>query len=213
MSAIIIIQSYLPSQTPSGLKRLRKEELEALRGNGVGEHKSFERIYDYDVYNDLGDPDSDLNKKRPVLDGNKQFPYPRRCRTGRPRRKSDPESETRSNIFYVPRDESFSEVKQLTFSAKTMYSVFHAVIPSLQSAIVDKDLGFPYFTAIDQLFNQGIHLPTLDGQNLWRSILPRLLKLISDTNALRFETPDTMDRDTMDRDSFPPLILLIGMAN
>ncbi|KAG4198128.1 hypothetical protein ERO13_A05G067300v2 [Gossypium hirsutum] len=189
-------KSYLPSQTPSGLKRLRKEELQTLRGNGVGERKSFERIYDYDVYNDLGDPDSDLNKKRAVLGGNKQFPYPRRCRTGRPRCESDPESETKSNMFYVPRDECFSEVKQLTFSAKTVYSVFHAVVPALQTAIVDKDLGFPYFTAIDQLFNEGVDLPPQEGNNLWREILPRLLKAISDSdNALRFEIPETMERD------------------
>ncbi|KAK8550640.1 hypothetical protein V6N13_119157 [Hibiscus sabdariffa] len=189
-------KSYIPSQTPSGLKRLRNEELEALRGDGVGERKSFERIYDYDVYNDLGEPDADPNKKRPVLGGNKQFPYPRRCRTGRPRCKTDPDSETRSsNIFYVPRDECFSEVKQMTFSAKTFYSVFHAVVPSLQSAFADKDLGFPYFTAIDKLFNEGIHLPPQTGQTLWRSILPRLLKVISDANSLRFETPETMNRD------------------
>ncbi|XVF47463.1 hypothetical protein PTKIN_Ptkin03bG0110500 [Pterospermum kingtungense] len=190
-------KSYLPSQTPSGLKRLRKEELEALRGNGQGERKSFERIYDYDVYNDIGDPDSDLSKKRPVIGGNKDLPYPRRCRTGRPRCDSDPDSEKKSNLFYVPRDECFSEVKQLTFSAKTVYSVFHAVIPSLQTAIVDSDLGFPYFTAIDELFNEGIDLPPQDKQNLWRSLLPRLLKAISDgsDNVLRFETPETMDRD------------------
>lgn len=190
-------KSFLPSQTPSGLKRLRKEELEALRGNGEGERKSFERIYDYDVYNDLGDPDSDLSKKRPVLGGNEDLPYPRRCRTGRPRCESDPASEKKSNIFYVPRDECFSEVKQLTFSAKTVYSVFHAVVPSLQTAIIDGELGFPYFTAIDELFNEGIDLPPQDKQELWKSLLPRLLKAISDgrENVLRFETPDTMDRD------------------
>ncbi|KAK8481147.1 hypothetical protein V6N11_061799, partial [Hibiscus sabdariffa] len=161
-----------------------------------GERKSFERIYDYDVYNDLGEPDSDPNKKRPVLGGNKLFPYLDAAGLVAPACKTDPESETRSsNIFYVPRDECFSEVKQLTFSAKTFYSVFHAVVPSLQSAFVDKDLGFPYFTAIDKLFNEGIHLPPQTGQTLWRSILPRLLKVISDTNALRFETPETMSRD------------------
>jgi lipoxygenase len=77
-------QSYLPSQTPNGLRRLREEELVILRGNGKGECKSFERVYDYDVYNDLGDPDSSANLKRPVL-GGKQHPYPRRCRTGRQR--------------------------------------------------------------------------------------------------------------------------------
>ncbi|OMO83254.1 Lipoxygenase [Corchorus olitorius] len=189
-------KSILPSQTPGGLKRLRKEELEALRGDGQGERKSFERIYDYDVYNDIGDPDSDLSKKRPVLGGSKEFPYPRRCRTGRPRCDSDPQSEKKSNIFYVPRDEAFSEVKQLTFSAKTLYSVFHAVVPSLQTAIVDSELGFPYFTAIDQLFNEGIDLPPQENQGFFRSLLPRLIKAISDSdNVLRFETPDTMERD------------------
>ncbi|MGD7340615.1 lipoxygenase family protein, partial [Ralstonia pseudosolanacearum] len=75
-------KSYLPSNTPSGLKKLREKELEDLRGNGQGERKRFERIYDYDVYNDLGDPDAGFNSARPVL-GGPQHPYPRRCRTGR----------------------------------------------------------------------------------------------------------------------------------
>lgn len=76
-------QSYLPSQTPSGLRKLREEELKQKRGNGEGERKSTDRIYDYDVYNDLGDPDSNIDLKRPVLGGTRQYPYPRRCRTGR----------------------------------------------------------------------------------------------------------------------------------
>ena len=78
------LQSYLPSETPSGLRRLRGEELANLRGNGEGERKSFERIYDYDIYNDIGDPDKSLDLHRPPL-GGKELPYPRRCRTGRPR--------------------------------------------------------------------------------------------------------------------------------
>jgi lipoxygenase len=77
-------QSYLPSQTAKGLRRLREEELKILRGNGQGERKTFERVYDYDVYNDLGHPDSSADLKRLVLDG-KQHPYPRHCRTGHPR--------------------------------------------------------------------------------------------------------------------------------
>ena len=77
-------QSCLPSDTPSGLKRLREFELENLRGTGEGKRKTFERIYDYDTYNDLGDPDKSSELARPVL-GGKDHPYPRRCRTGRPR--------------------------------------------------------------------------------------------------------------------------------
>ena len=76
-------QPYLPSETPPGLVELRKEELEELRGDGAGVRKMSERIYDYDVYNDLGNPDKSPELSRPVLGGDK-IPYPRRCRTGRP---------------------------------------------------------------------------------------------------------------------------------
>ncbi|BFG20101.1 hypothetical protein CerSpe_063760 [Prunus speciosa] len=101
-------KSYIPSETPSGLKRLRELELENLRGNGEGERKTSDRIYDYDTYNDLGDPDGKDELARPVL-GSKEHPYPRRCRTGRPRTQKDPLSEKRSSSVYVPRDEEFAE--------------------------------------------------------------------------------------------------------
>ncbi|KAE8037062.1 hypothetical protein FH972_009687 [Carpinus fangiana] len=192
-------KSYLPSKTPSGLGRLREEELEVLRGNGQGERKSFERVYDYDVYNDLGDPNTNEELKRPVL-GGKQHPYPRRCRTGRQRCDTDPLSEKRSSgSTYVPRDESFSEEKRLTFSAKTIYSVLHALVPSLETAIFDSELGFPNFTAIDSLFNEGVNLPPFENQKkgFLSTLLPRLVKAIANTgeDVLRFETTDTMDRD------------------
>ena len=78
------MQSYLPSETPSGVMKLREQELTILRGDGTGERKFSDRIYDYDVYNDIGDPDNSDDLARPVL-GGKENPYPRRCRTGRPR--------------------------------------------------------------------------------------------------------------------------------
>lgn len=63
---------------------LRQEELRKLRGDGTGERKEWERIYDYDYYNDLGNRDKGYEHARPVLGGSESFPYPRRGRTGRP---------------------------------------------------------------------------------------------------------------------------------
>ncbi|KAJ0083832.1 hypothetical protein Patl1_29828 [Pistacia atlantica] len=190
-------KSYLPSNTPNGLTRLRAEELIHLRGTGQGECKNTERIYDYDVYNDLGNPDKSEDLARPVL-GGKQHPYPRRCRTGRPRCDKDPYSEKlATSTIYVPRDEAFSDIKNLTFSAKTLYSALHALVPAIETSIVDSDLGFPYFTAIDSLFNEGINLPPLTKQGFWKTLIPRLVKAIEDTSedVLRFETPEAMERD------------------
>ncbi|KAI3791338.1 hypothetical protein L2E82_05102 [Cichorium intybus] len=191
-------KSYLPSQTPSGLKDLREKDLASLRGDGVpeGPRKKHDRIYDYDVYNDLGDPDRKPELARPVL-GTKEFPYPRRCKTGRPRTKSDPLSESRSGGIYVPRDEAFSELKNMTFSARTLYSLMHAVIPSIQTSMIDQELPFPHFTSIDCLYRDGLHMPQLESKGFLRTALPRLLKSIEDTqhNILRFETPAILHKD------------------
>ncbi|XP_061361375.1 linoleate 13S-lipoxygenase 2-1, chloroplastic-like isoform X1 [Gastrolobium bilobum] len=191
---------YIPSETPSGIRRIRAEELSNLRGSGEGERKSFERIYDYDIYNDMGDPDKSLDLQRPPL-GGKELPYPRRCRTGRPHSEADPLSEKRSRRFYVPRDECFSEVKELTFSTKTLYAVLLILVPSLGKIIKDKELAFPYFHEIDSLFSIGLDLPHHEHHETEKgflgTIMPRLVKNISGDvgHVLRFETPEAMSRD------------------
>ncbi|XP_062195770.1 probable lipoxygenase 8, chloroplastic isoform X2 [Phragmites australis] len=189
---------YLPSQTPAGLQSYRKKDLEQKRGNGRGQRKATDRIYDYDVYNDLADPDNDAGKARPVLGGNKQFPYPRRCRTGRPPSSKDPKTETRSGDNYVPRDEAFSEVKTLQFSVTTLRSVLHAAVPAVQSTLIDPNLGFPSFFVVDKLFEDGVKLPKADQLGFLHGVVPRLLQILRDgpgDQVLLFDTPANVQKD------------------
>ncbi|KAL4591418.1 hypothetical protein LXL04_004381 [Taraxacum kok-saghyz] len=198
------------------MKSLREKDLESLRGNGDGERKSFERIYDYDTYNDLADPDTSLDLARPVLGGEK-CPYPRRCRTGREMTSTgsiyssrylnhlefrvcgitDPYTESRTTLpFYVPRDEDFSEIKEISFGARILYNVIHAIIPTLETILTVRDKGFLLFRDIELLYDAGVD--DLPLENGLLSCLPRLVKSVTDNsnNILQFETPRTVERDS-----------------
>ncbi|KAK1696254.1 hypothetical protein QYE76_012951 [Lolium multiflorum] len=189
---------YLPSQTPPGLQTYRKTDLVKKRGDGTGKRQASDRIYDFDVYNDLGNPDAGADSARPVLGGNKQFPYPRRNRTGRPPSAKDPESEARAGDVYVPRDEAFSEEKNTQFALKTLQSVLHAAVPAVQSTLIDSNQGFPSFFVIDKLFEDGVQLPRAEELGFLRSAVPRLLELLRDgpgDQILLFDTPANVQKD------------------
>jgi len=47
-----------------------------LRGNGKGERKEWDRIYGYDFYNDLRNPDKGSEHFRPILGGSRLYSYP-----------------------------------------------------------------------------------------------------------------------------------------
>ncbi|CAI8607969.1 unnamed protein product [Vicia faba] len=126
-------KTYLPSETPLPLVYYRHEELKTLRGDGTGERKVWERIYDYDVYNDLGEPDKDATLARPVLGGSSTMPYPRRGRTGREPTKEDPKTESRSGYFYIPRDELLGHTESSNFLVDILKSVSQNAIPQLKS--------------------------------------------------------------------------------
>lgn len=146
-------QVYLPKDTPAAMVKLRQEELTYLRGDGTGERKTGERIYDYDFYNNLGNPDKDKSEARPVLGGSKELPYPRRCRTGGKRTKFDPASEDPSSSTYVPRDDHFSATKTRQLAAAYIRAYGHEAIPALQD-LIHKGRQFIRFNEIYNLYDE-----------------------------------------------------------
>lgn len=102
--------------TPAGLQQFRDSELAAFRGtenDKKTERKGAERVYDYALYNDLGDP-SDSTKMRPVLGGT-VLGYPRRLRTGRAMKGNDEISTTNGDLPWLPFDERFNDEKNSAF--------------------------------------------------------------------------------------------------
>ncbi|XP_061365129.1 seed linoleate 9S-lipoxygenase-2-like [Gastrolobium bilobum] len=154
--------TYLPSETPAALVKYREEELKTLRGDGTGERKEYDRIYDYDVYNDLGKPDSGEKYARPVLGGSSSHPYPRRGRTGRKATRKDLTCEAPPVEVYVPRDENFGHLKSSDFLIYGIKSLSQTVLPLFQS-VFDLNILQPEFDSFDEvrgLFEGGIKLPT-----------------------------------------------------
>nr|QPA19686.1 13-lipoxygenase [Taxus x media] len=193
-------KSHLPTETPGGLKSLRKKELEILRGNGTGESKLFERIYDYDVYNDLGEPDKGDEFKRPVLGGAQEHPYPRRCRTGRAPAKKDRKFESLPLLpttqLYVPPDEAFPDMKLSDFWANLVRAFAHSVVPTLKTICNRQSNWMEDFTAI---YSKGIPSSINSVIPHSRNIHPRLvvkgLFRTQEKALLRFGRPEIIDRD------------------
>ncbi|XP_061360233.1 uncharacterized protein LOC133304241 [Gastrolobium bilobum] len=186
--------AYLPNETPAPLAKYRAEELQNLRGDGTGERKVWERIYDYDVYNDLGNPDSSENLARPVLGGSSTYPYPRRVRTGRKPTRKDPKSEQPGEI-YVPRDENFGHLKSSDFLAYGIKSLSQDVLPLFQSLIFDLNFTPNEFTSFDDvrgLYEGGITLPTTILSQI--SPLPVLQEIFrtDGEQALKFPPPQVI---------------------
>ncbi|XVE66008.1 hypothetical protein DITRI_Ditri08aG0047100 [Diplodiscus trichospermus] len=156
-------KTYLPCQTPEPLRKYREEELENLRGKGRGQLKEWDRVYDYDFYNDLAMPEKGDHFARPVLGGSHESPYPRRGRTGRKPHKKDPNTESRlfllSLNIYVPRDERFNLVKFSDFLAYAVKSLFQVLVPEI-AALCDKTINeFDSFQDVLDLYEGGIRLP------------------------------------------------------
>ncbi|KAI5422523.1 linoleate 9S-lipoxygenase [Lathyrus oleraceus] len=190
-------KTYLPSETPAPLVFYRREELKTLRGDGTRERKEWERIYDYDVYNDLGAPDKKATLARPVLGGSSTLPYPRRGRTGRKPTRKDPKSESRSDIVYLPRDESFGHVKSSDFLVYILKSASQNIIPQLRS-VVTLQLNNPEFNTFEDvrsLYDGGIKLPTDILSKISPIPLFKELFRSDGESALKFPPPKVVQVD------------------
>ncbi|KAL0388621.1 UNVERIFIED_CONTAM: Linoleate 9S-lipoxygenase 5 [Sesamum radiatum] len=196
-------KAYLPSDTPEPLRVYREEELINLRGSGSGMLKEWDRVYDYAYYNDLGSPEKGKDYVRPVLGGSKDYPYPRRGRTGRRPNKKDPNTESRLFLLslntYVPRDEKFNQVKFSDFIGYSLKSLGQVLIPEIK-AVFDKTINeFDTFQDVLNLYEGGIKLP--DGHTLHkiRACVP--LELVRELirsdgeRFLKFPVPDVIKED------------------
>ncbi|KAI5075385.1 hypothetical protein GOP47_0009461 [Adiantum capillus-veneris] len=151
-------EEYLPNETPKALLRLREAALEALQGDGKGQRVYGQRIYDYDLYNDISNPDESEDLRRPILGGSSEYPYPRRCRTGRPHTINDPESEQPELGFdmgYVPRDERFSALKKDLFLGAGIKS-FGRHLLSTVDCLIREDHPFESLEQIHRLFSKSM---------------------------------------------------------
>ncbi|KAM6576484.1 hypothetical protein CsatB_028321 [Cannabis sativa] len=190
----------------------RNKELENLRGNGLGQRKEWDRVYDYDLYNDLGEPDKGRNFSRKTLGGNSEFPYPRRGRTGRPTTKSDSRTESRlkqvnlmnpldpveSLDIYVPRDERFGHLKMSDFLAYGIKSLTQAIIPALKHYFDQTRNEFDNFQEVLDLYEGGLKLPKSVLDNIRKNVPFDLLKEMFRTDGeqfLKFPLPHVIKED------------------
>lgn len=107
--------------------------------------------------------------------------------------------------MYVPRDQTFSNVKQAVFTIDLLRAAF----PKLE-IFFDKKATFSNFEEIDALFSRdGFNLRNLESPTSLNDLLPWIFKLVSETEEffLHFQRPEPMDRKHI---SFSPYDLLIN---
>ncbi|XP_057818016.2 linoleate 13S-lipoxygenase 3-1, chloroplastic isoform X2 [Cryptomeria japonica] len=115
----------------------------------------------------------------------------------------DPDFSAESRIekpgtVYVPRDETFEEIKQSTFSAGALKALFHNLIPSLVESFANANHEFGCFSEIDQLYTEGRILKFDQGRDIFNKlVLPKIVNKIRETGEqlLRYETPSIISRD------------------
>ncbi|KAH9326880.1 hypothetical protein KI387_007058, partial [Taxus chinensis] len=193
-------QSHLTGETPVGLITLRKQELATLRGNGSGERQLWDRVYDYDVYSDLGNPDFNSNLRREVLGGSEDLPYPRRCRTGRVAAKTDQKFESLPLLpttqFFNPPDEKFPHINLSDYRANLVRALAQKVVPTLKTMFGDK---FDSLEDVKAIYSKGIPSSINSVMKLSQDLIPlQMVKgLLStqDQALINFRRPQVIEAE------------------
>jgi linoleate 9S-lipoxygenase len=188
--------TYLPSKMPKLLSPYRQEELNNLRGSDSdGTYKEHDRVYRYDVYNDLG-------SARPVLGGNQEYPYPRRGRTGRPLLENHPTSESRLRLLdiniYVPRDERFGHLKLSDFLGFSLKAVTEAFLPIIRTYVDDTPKEFDSFEDIKKLYDGPIKVHDHPALAQMMENIPPILKAllpVAGDDLLKMPLPHVIESD------------------
>ncbi|KAG5521897.1 hypothetical protein RHGRI_034203 [Rhododendron griersonianum] len=112
----------------------------------------------------------------------------------------DPFSESRiekPHPVYVPRDETFEEIKQNTFSAGRLKAVLHNLIPSIAASLSSTDISFKCFFDIDKLYNDGVVLKDEDQNITDKQFLSNLMRRVATVGQRLFmyEVPAIIKRD------------------
>lgn len=106
---------------------------------------------------------------------------------------ADPSAENRvekPHPVYVPRDETFEEIKQNNFSAGALRALFHNLIPAMMAALSSSDSQFQCFSDIDKLYKDGLLIKTEEDKHAER-LLPAVLSnlMMMGQKLMKYDIP------------------------
>lgn len=113
---------------------------------------------------------------------------------------------------YVPRDETFEEIKQNTFSAGRLKAALHNLIPLIASKLSSSDIPFTNFSDIEKLYNDGVLLKEEEHKEKKNQFLTNAMNqvLTVGDKLLKYDIPAIIKSK---HTSFLPCFALTALTN